>query len=122
MKGRAVRGLVIGAFAVALGHLTWHALIGPPPMPEHLVGGEVLALSGADPDAKQLYLRRKLHLTQRPRQAWMQVVGRDRLQVFVNGKFVSEQVLDGFPVAVVVDLAPYLLAGPNVIALVTRQS
>src|SRR5438067_2253973 len=122
MKGRTVRWLVIAAFAAALGHLAWHALLGPPPAPEYLIGGDLLALSGTDPEAKQLYLRRKLYLAQRPRRAWIELLGHDRLRLYVNGKFVSEQILDGFPVAIMADLAPYLRDGLNVIAVVARQS
>ncbi|MBY0525820.1 MAG: glycosyltransferase family 39 protein [Gemmataceae bacterium] len=117
-----VSWLVIVAFAAALGHLIWHAWLGPPPAPEHMVGGEVIALAGPDADAKQLYLRRKFYLTQYPQHAWIQVVGRDRIRLYVNSRFVSEQILDGFPVAIVADVTPFLKPGRNVIGIVARQS
>jgi Dolichyl-phosphate-mannose-protein mannosyltransferase len=122
MTGRAVSGAIIAAFSIAVGHLAWHALLGRPMVPDYMIGGDVTALSGWDAHAKQLYLRRLLYLTQRPRHSWLQVVGRDELRVFVNGSLIAEQTQDGFPVAVVVDPAPYLRIGTNVIAIVARQS
>ncbi len=66
MTGRAVSWSIVAAFSVAVGHLAWRALIGPTPVPDYFIGGDVPALSGLNPDAKQLYLRRKIYLSQRP--------------------------------------------------------
>src|SRR5919202_2347618 len=101
MRRRAVRWSLVTAFALAVGHLAWRALFVPPPAQETVVGGEVTALAGPDAGEKQLYLRRLLHLSQRPRAAWLQVLGRDRLRLYVNGKLVDQQDHDGFPVAIV---------------------
>ena len=84
--------------------------------------GPVPTLSGTDPTARQLYLRRCYYLPQRPRAAWIQVIGHDEVHVYVNGSLVGEQSNDGFAVAVVADLAPYLDVGKNVVAIVARQS
>src|SRR4051812_20193410 len=121
MRG-ALRWWIVAAFAVAVGHLAWRALFVPPLEQGTLVGGEVTALAGPDAGEKQLYLRRLLHLSQRPRAAWLQVLGRDRLRLYVNGKLVDQQVHDGFPVAIVADLTPHLGVGPNVVAVAARQT
>src|SRR5262245_37647412 len=107
MSGRAVRGLLVAAFAVALGHLAWRAGLGPPLAPDYLVSSDGVALAGTDPQPCKLYLRRELYLSQRPRYAWLQVVACDRVRLYVNGRFLAGQHLDGMPVAVLVDLAPY---------------
>src|SRR5262245_52695136 len=122
MKETALPGLIVAAFAVALGHLVWQSSLGPPPEPGYVVGGDVLGLAAPDAGAKHLYLRRTLYLSQRPRHAWIQVLARDRLEVFVNGKLVQKKTLDGFPVAVVADLTPFLQTGPNVVAIHAMQS
>ena len=122
MKGRVIHWLLVAVFACALGHLAWHSFLGPAPVPDFLVGGEVPAMVGPEPASKHLYARRVLTLSQHPRYAWIQVLGRDRLQVFVNGTLVGGQARDRFPVAVLSDIAPYLNAGPNVIAIHDQQS
>jgi len=121
MAGRAVHGLLVAAVAVAVGHLAWHTLIGPPLAPEYQLRAEGPALCNPSSAEKQLYLRRSLYLSQRPRHAWLQVLARDRVQVFVNGLQVARQVHDAFPVGVVVDLTPHVDEGHNVIAIVTHQ-
>ncbi len=122
MTGKLVPWFLVTAFAAALGHLAWHALLGPTPAPEYLVGGDVLAMTGTDPGAKQLYLRRNLYLAHRPRHAWIQVLAKDRLNVYVNGKRVAGQNHSGFPVAVLIDLTPHLEVGHNAIAIVAHQA
>src|SRR5262245_52289686 len=103
MLGQSVRwGLVI-AFAVTVGHLAWNSLIGPPSEPDYCIGGYAPALVGSDPNAKVLYLRRELFLPRRPRHAWLQLVGHDRVRVFVNGRLLQDRKLDGFPVGIVAD-------------------
>jgi hypothetical protein len=121
MAGRAVRWSLVAAFSLAVGHLAWQAWLGPPRVPDYFVTGEGSALAGTDAGARQLYLRRNLYLPQHPQHAWLQVVGRDRLTLHVNGKLVGEQVQDGFDVALVANLTPYLRPGHNVLAVTARQ-
>src|SRR5437016_3784964 len=121
MRRRMLRALIISAFAIALGHLAWHALFKPPVNPEYLVGGQVPALCGPNPDDRHLYVRRELYLSQRPRRAWLQVLARDRVRLFVNGKFVAQQTLAGHAVAILADLAPYLQTGRNILAIIAEQ-
>jgi 4-amino-4-deoxy-L-arabinose transferase-like glycosyltransferase len=116
------RLLLVVAFAIAVGHLAWQARFGPPAVPEYFVGGDLPALRGRDPKQKNLYARRFFHLAELPRHAWLKVVARDRLSVYVNGKLLARESADGFPVATVLDLTPHLQTGPNVIAIVARQA
>src|SRR5687768_15290418 len=104
MTPSPLRWVLVAAFAVAVGHLTWHSVVGPPLPPEYVVGGDGPALTGPDPATKHLYLRRELHLTQRPRRAWVEVVTRDRVRLYVNGRYVAARSLDGVNVGVVADL------------------
>jgi hypothetical protein len=122
MAGRFLRGLLVLAFAAAVGHVAWHALAGPPLTPEYFIEGEGKVLTAPDPEAQVLYLRRTLWLSRRPRHAWLEVVGRDCVRVYVNGHRAGEKRNDGFPVGVVVDLAPLLTAGRNVLAVSAEQA
>jgi hypothetical protein len=115
------RSVLVVAFAVAVGHLTWHAVVGPPVVPEYKVGGKMLGLCGHDPEERHLYLRREYYLPSLPRRAWLQVLGRDKLKVYVNGRLLASQAMAGFPVAVVEDPSPYFVVGRNVIAIVSEQ-
>ena len=109
-------------WALVIGHLAWNTWLGPPFTPDPVVGGRMLCLRGTDPAAKHLYLRREIYLAQRPRSAWIHVIARDEVHLYVNGERVGEQNLGGFPVAVVADLATYLKPGKNVIAIASEQA
>ena len=122
MKARAIVRGIVAAWSIMVGHLAWHAWLGPAVTPDYVIGGLVPTLSGTEPAARQLYLRRCYYLPERPRAAWIQVIGHDEVHVYVNGSLVGEQANAGFAVAVVADLAPYLDAGKNVVAIVARQS
>jgi hypothetical protein len=123
MTGRAAPYLAVAAFAAAVGHLTWHALVAPRAVSgSYFVCADGTALRGPDPEAKQLYLRRTLYLSQPARHAWIQVMGRDLIQLYVNGHMLETRRLDSFAVAIVQDIAPYLRTGRNVIAITARQS
>jgi hypothetical protein len=122
VSARLVGGFLVTAFAVGVGHLAWHALVGPSPLPCYFVGGEVTAFQGPSPDSRLLYLRRKLYLSQQPRHAWLQVLARDQVRLYVNGQLVNQQESDGFTVGLVADLVPYLRAGLNVIAITAAQT
>src|SRR5437868_14431388 len=105
MRGRGVRWFVVSAFALALGHLCWHAQVGPALPPRYTAQQEGVVLAAPDPEAKQVYLRHPLYLSQRPLHAWIQILGRDQLQLLVNGRHVDQAAQDGFEVAIVADLA-----------------
>jgi 4-amino-4-deoxy-L-arabinose transferase-like glycosyltransferase len=120
MTRRLVGWLPVAAFAIAVGHLAWHALVGPPVPPKYYISGDVV-LTGTDPDERQLHLRRELYLAQQPRQAWLEVLSRDNLRVYVNGHLLGNIRHNGFDVGAVVDLAPFLQIGRNVIAIHAAQ-
>jgi hypothetical protein len=121
MLTRSARWFLVLAFAAAVGHLAWHAVIGPP-SPNYVVGGPVTAMGSLSPKDKNLYLRRTVHLSQKPRHAWIQLLGRDELTLHVNGTLVEQVALPTYPVAIVADLTTYLHEGRNVIAITARQS
>jgi Dolichyl-phosphate-mannose-protein mannosyltransferase len=121
MRAGAAATLVL-AFSAAAGWLAWNTLIGPPAVPRYVVAFEGTGLSSPDREAKNLYLRRAVYLAQRPRHAWLQVIARDRLRVYVNGEVLGGGDSDGLPVATVLDLVPHLKPGTNVIAITARQS
>jgi hypothetical protein len=121
MPGRLVRWALVLAFAAAVGHEAWNTLVGPPLAPIYIVGGEGPMLAAPDPSKKFLYLRRKLYVSERPRQAWLQVVGRDRFHIYANGREIAHQRRSGNPVGGVFDLTPFLRTGLNVLAITVQQ-
>jgi hypothetical protein len=121
MPRRAIRFALVVAFAVVVGHLAW-GIFAAPASPEYLVGGETMLLTGTDPAARNLYLRRTIYMPQHPDHAWIQALAYDELRLYVNGHLVQGSRLEGFPVAVLADLTPYLHRGVNGIALVARQA
>jgi 4-amino-4-deoxy-L-arabinose transferase-like glycosyltransferase len=123
MRGRLPRFLSIVAFSCAVGHLAWHSYLGPTDVPDYVAGGDTLTgLTGLDPAAKHLYLRHLLFLPQRPRHAWLQVLGHDSVSVYVNGRLLAQDDNEGFPVGLVCDLTPHLQVGKNVLAVSVRQT
>jgi hypothetical protein len=123
MTGWLPRCLSVVAFAAALGHLVWHSYLGPTDVPDYWAGGtELTGLAGTDPSAKQLYLRHLLFLPQRPRHAWLQVVGPGAVTLYVNGRLLAQDENEGYPAGVISDLAPHLQIGKNVIAIVLHQT
>src|SRR5438270_13990000 len=93
---RAGPALLVATFALAVGHLAWNAAVGPPVAADYFIGGQVDALVGPNPAAKHLYLRRQLYLSQRPRHAWVRVLARDHVTLYVNGQLVAQESLDEF--------------------------
>jgi hypothetical protein len=123
MRGRLPRFLSIVVFSWAVGHLAWHSLLGPTDVPDYVAGGDNLtALTSLDPATKQLYLRHLLFLPQRPRHAWLQVLGHDVMSVYVNGRLLAQEDNEGFPVGLVCDLTPHLQVGKNVLAVSVHQT
>src|SRR5690606_13210618 len=70
-----------------------------------------------------LYLRRTLRLTEAPVQAWIQIIGHDFVEAFVNGRraaltpIVGHNRLGG----AIMDITPLLHEGENSIALHVPQ-
>ena len=89
---------MVGMFALAVGHLAWVSVVGPPFAPDYFIGGggKAAALIGTDPQSKVLYLRRNYYLSKRPRHAWIKAIAHDELWVFVNGMLVEVAQIDSF--------------------------
>src|SRR5882672_9227516 len=96
MKYYSISLCLLLPFAVAIGDFmfrTWY----PSVTPEYTVGGVVrplLSASGSE-TRKHIYLRRSWYLSQPPSRAWLQVIGHDEIEVFVNGQSVGRSSLVG---------------------------
>jgi hypothetical protein len=120
MRHRLIQLSIVIAFAATAGHVAW-TTFGTAARWECRVGGELETLRAADASARNLYLRRSLFLAEAPRSAWIQVIGRGKLELYVNGNSLGREKSDVSPVAIIADLTPYLLPGKNVVAVVCRQ-
>ena len=120
MTGRVVCWMLVIAFSAALGQLAF-GVFGPASGGEYVVGGDGTALGAQDSESRQVYLRRKFFLNERPRHAWLQVVGRDRLKVHVNGRLVGGASGSRGGAAVVADITRHLQRGPTVVAISASQ-
>lgn len=118
---QAVRWFLLITFSLFFGHLVW-GIASVPSAPNYPIGGAVTTLNGPDAQSKQLYLRLMVFLGERSRHAWLEVVSHDSLDVYVNGRMAGNLDLQGFPLGMMIDLAPNLRIGENVIAIVARQT
>ena len=121
MHARVTAVAVVAAFGLVVGHVARETLVARAAA-EYFVESTGPALASSDPSAKNLYLRRVVTMTERPRQAWLQVIAHDRLRVYVNGDMLAGGDRDGLPVAAILDLVPFLQPGSNVIGITARQS
>jgi hypothetical protein len=111
-------------FAVAVGDFafrTWY----PSTLPEYSIGGVVhpLVSPNGDETKKHLYLRRSWYLSESPERAWLQVLGHEGVEVWVNGENVgrSPRVGVGRAAGLVTDISTYLHKGHNAIAIHVLQ-
>jgi hypothetical protein len=100
MAGCLARWSLIAVFSLPVGHIAWHGMIGPSPTPSYFIENEGMVFSSPHADSTNLYLRRTFWVNQRPRHAWLQVLGRDRVEVYINGRLLQEADLPGFAVGV----------------------
>ncbi|HEV3298413.1 MAG TPA: glycosyltransferase family 39 protein [Planctomycetaceae bacterium] len=120
MRRRLVHAFLVIVFSLSVGHLVCSTWLGPPFSPKYpLVASR--ALTTPEGATAQLYLRRQLFLPRRPRHAWIQVVGRDSIQLFVNGQRVGQKEADAMEVGLVADLTQSLQAGVNTLAIVAQE-
>ncbi len=120
MPRRWVHFLVLISFGSVFGHYTMQTL-GPIDVSDHQVGGDVVCLCAAEPPERNLFLRRELFLPKTPRSGWLQIIGTDSLELFINGQRIDQKDEQGYPVAIVTNLSGVLKKGKNVIAIVARQ-
>jgi hypothetical protein len=111
-------------FAVAVGDFGFRTY-NPSPTSEYMVDGVMRPFqlqSRAEPK-KHLYLRHKWRLTEPPERAWLQLVGHDLVEVFVNGRRAgrSATVGDGRLAGLVIDITSLLHGGENSVAIHVPQ-
>ncbi|WP_442485361.1 hypothetical protein [Aeoliella sp. SH292] len=116
--------VLLTVFAVLVGdfaYRTWHA----PTVPEYQVrnNAPTIAAPQAETQTKHLYLRRTWTFTEAPEYAWLQVMGHDAVEVFVNGEQVGQapKVGSGRVGAVLLDITSNLHEGKNTVAIHARQ-
>jgi hypothetical protein len=118
-----LQGVLLAAFAVVLGDFSYRVW-NPPSVPEYMVAAEVRPMSlESDSPRKHLYLRRTWYMTEAPDRAWLEVLGHDRVEVFVNGINVgrSPMVSQDRIGAVMNDITQLLHVGRNSIAIHAPQ-
>jgi hypothetical protein len=125
MRSLLIRLLIVGLFAAGVAHYAIRAW-GPPYTPKYYAVSTGQSLQGPESDGvhgKFLYARRNIYLPQRPNHAWLQVTGRDRITVYVNGERagIDGQIHPWAPAALMLDLTPFMIEGKNVIAVSTQQ-
>ncbi|MBA3481757.1 MAG: glycosyltransferase family 39 protein, partial [Pirellulales bacterium] len=124
MKFRPFQFVLLAGFALAAGDFgfrTWN----PAVTPEYMIEGVVrpFSLQADGEPKKHLYLRRTWRLTEPPEQAWLQFIGHDFVEVFVNGRRAGATPLvgNGRLGGVVVDVTPLLHEGENSVAVHAPQ-
>jgi hypothetical protein len=112
------------AFACCVGDFGFRTY-NPSLTPEYIIDGEVqpLTYAGGAEAQKHLYLRGTWHLTRAPMRAWIQVIGHDFLEIFVNGRRAARGPLVGYGrmAGQIIDITALMHAGENVIALHVPQ-
>jgi len=126
MKPRAILSLLLlSAFALAVGDFAfriWNPAVEPEYMIEGMVRPFQVASDGGEPK-KHIYLRHKWRLTEPPDRAWIQVMGHDLLEIFVNGRRVGRSALVGKDrvAGLIIDISSFMHAGENSIAVHAPQ-
>jgi hypothetical protein len=125
MKPRLSYLILLIAFAVAVGDFafrTWN----PELAPKYMVEAEAqpLGLSSDGTAGKHLYLRRSWHFTRPPEQAWIQLLGHDVMELYVNGRMAgrTDRKAQGEIAALATDITPFLHVGKNSIAIHVAQT
>jgi hypothetical protein len=125
MKPRLSSLLLLLAFALAVGDFafrTWNPQLAPKYMVEAMV--QPLTLSGEGAGSKHLYLRRSWHFTRPPEQAWIELLGHDVMELYVNGRMAgrSDRKTQSDIAALSTDITPFLHVGKNSIAIHVAQT
>lgn len=125
-SSRAIPAVLVSAFALCVGDFGFRSY-NPSLTPEYTLSGEVQPLSyygEHDEPQKHLYLRRVLHLTESPIEAWLEVMAHDSLDVYVNGRRVARGPMVGYGrvAAQVLDITSLLHEGENTVALHAGQT
>ncbi|HEX2473367.1 MAG TPA: hypothetical protein VHK01_01395, partial [Lacipirellulaceae bacterium] len=125
MKPRLSSLVLLLAFAVAVGDFafrTWN----PDLAPKYMVEAQVqpLTLSSDGTAGKHLYLRKSWHFTRSPEQAWIQLLGHDVMELYVNGRMAgrTDRKAQSHIGALATDITPFLHVGKNSIAIHVAQT
>ena len=111
-------GVTMGSFAFR----TWNADIVPQYMIDSI--GRSLSLASEGAAGKHLYLRRTWRLTRTPEQAWIQLLGHDVMELYVNGRMAARtgKATQTSIAELITDVTPFLHTGKNSIAIHVSQT
>src|SRR5689334_16328245 len=125
MTYRSLKVVLLLAFAISVGDFAFRTWF-PSTVPEYSIGGEITPLKSPNGDEtkKHLYLRRTLALSSSPERSFLQVMGQDYIEVWVNGRSVGRSPRVGFQhvAGIVTDISPYLHKGKNSVAIHALQT
>lgn len=125
MQFRALPVVLGLAFAVGVGDFGFRTF-NPSLTPEYVIAGNVrpLTYAGGDEPQKHLYLRGTWHLTEPAERAWIQMIGHDCLDIYVNGRRVARGPWVGYGrrAGQVIDITALLHVGENCVAVHVAQT
>ncbi len=114
------RALVLVAAALA-GFCLWRAFVHPPP-PWYRFEFSAAAWLAAPAGEPQAYFRKTVHLPAPATHAWVALAAPDAYVLYVNGRAVAAKRHSSMTVSGMYDIAPYLQAGVNVLAVSARRT
>jgi hypothetical protein len=113
-------GLSALAFGLFLGTIGWNTFFAVVPAATKLSWSASwirYPLPSHDDVISQSYFRKKIHLSDGPRHAWIRVMAPDAFEIYVNGKLLGQVGMLATNVTKYFDLTSELRAGTNLIAL-----
>jgi len=120
-RSRLAEAIIVLAFGASMGHLISKIETPTETSVNQFSQTEVVLCS---PDAKNrnLYLRHTFHLSGDADSAWVRVVARDFIELYVNGSLIETNKVETVATVITCDLGPHLKIGKNVIAIACRQN
>jgi hypothetical protein len=110
--------LLVAVSAAILGYAAWRSLVAPG-KPDYRADltWQARWIRASDGERSQAYFRGKLVLVDRPLHAWVAVMAPDEYEFRVNGAIVGRATYRSGYAQQVFDIAPFLRAGTNVLAV-----
>lgn len=123
LRRREGRASVLGVlvYGLLLGYVGWYTFF-EPVAATYPVKWDASWVALSDENISQSYFRKKLHLGQSVRHAWVQVLATESFQFYLNGRVVGAAYRLADNVTGVFDLTTALRPGTNVFALTTHRS
>jgi hypothetical protein len=125
MSVRLLPTVLVLTFACFVGDFGFRTF-NPSLIPEYVITSHAPPIShaGGDEPQKHLYLRKEWSLTAPPERAWIQMIGHDCLEIFVNGRRVARGPLVGYGrlAGQIIDITGLLHVGDNAIAVHVPQT